>query len=125
MPNIDIGYNQQAAPNKTSSQRSIQNNPQISIPPASYQNQLDTPYESQFVPRPNRQDSSGASSTKNSSIRDPMLRMPPPPNRGPNKIQFPTKQGQNQPNAQQQQQPPQSQQQPRYISSNYYEKCFF
>ena len=114
LPNIDIGINQHigGATHKTSSQRSIQNTPQINIPPGSYQNQLDAPYENQFqVPRPTRQDSSGGSSTKNSSVRgDPMLRMPPPPNRGPNKIQFPTKQGQNQPQQQQQQQP-------RYISS--------
>ena len=113
MPNIDIGVNHQiGGANKSSSQRSVQNASQINIPPSSYQNQLDTPYENQFqVPRPTRQDSSGGSSTKNSSMRgDPMLRMPPPPNRGPNKIQFPTKQGQNQqPNAQQPQ--------PRYISS--------
>jgi len=109
LPNIDIGVNQQmSGANKTSSQRSVQNASQINIPP--YQNQLDTPYENQFqLPRPARQDSSGGSSTKNSSGRgDPMLRMPPPPNRGPNKIQFPTKQGQNQ---------QQQQQQPRYISS--------
>ena len=104
LPNIDIGYNQSSvtAPNKTSSQRSIQNNASINIP--SYQNQLDIPYENQFVPRPS------TTGSKNSSMRDPNVgpTLPPPPNRGPNKIQFPSKQGQ---------QPNQGQQQPRYISS--------
>ena len=114
LPNIDIGYNQPqtgGAGNKTSSQRSVQNNPQINIPSTlSYQNQLDGPYENQFVPRPSRQESSGGSSTKNSSIRDPNApSLPPPPNRGPNKIQFPSKQQQGQPQNQGQQ--------PRYVSS--------
>lgn len=121
LPNIDIGFNQNN-PNKTSSQRSIQNNSQINIPSQSYQNQFadNTPYENQYVPRPsNRQDGSvtgsGTSSTKNStSIRDPMLRMPPPPNRGPNKIVFPTKQG-GQSNPQKQ---GQQQQNPRYVSND-------
>ena len=86
LPNIDIGYSN-APNNKNNSQRSMQNNPQININPSqrSYQNQLDTQYENQYVPRPSRD----SESSKN-SMREQTGILPPPPSRGPNnKIQFP------------------------------------